>query len=60
LAKQVNAESISYTNDTITNAIVVAVEKDKFYFESERLIDKQSLKVELLKDLQHQKSFLKA
>lgn len=60
LAKQVNAESISYTDDNITNAVVVAVEKDKFYFESERLIDKQALKVELLKDLQHQQSFLQS
>ncbi|HEX8279157.1 MAG TPA: class I tRNA ligase family protein, partial [Segetibacter sp.] len=60
LAKQVNAESISYTNDTITDAVVVAVEKDKFYVESERLIDKQSLKDELLKDLQHQQSFLQS
>lgn len=60
LAKQVNAEIISYTDDTITNAVVVAVEKDKFYFESERLIDKQSLKVELLKDLQHQQNFLQS
>ncbi len=58
LAKQVNAASISYANNTVANAIVVAVEKDKFYIKSDRLIDKQTLKVELLKDLEHQKSFL--
>jgi valyl-tRNA synthetase len=58
LAKQVNAERIFYTNDTIADAIVVAAEKDKFYIESEKIIDKESLKAQLLKDLEHQKSFL--
>lgn len=58
LAKQVNAESIFYTNDTIADAIVVAAEKDKFYIETEKLIDKEFLKAQLLKDLVHQKSFL--
>ncbi|MEJ7677192.1 MAG: class I tRNA ligase family protein [Segetibacter sp.] len=58
LAKQVNAESISYATDTVANATVVAVEKDKFYIESERLVDKVSLQAELLKDLEHQKEFL--
>ena len=60
LAKQVNAESISYANDPVQNAVVVAVEKDKFYIASETLIDTESLKVELLKDLEHQKNFLQS
>ncbi len=60
LSKQVNAESISYATDTVANAITVAVEKDKFYIESERLIDKESLQAELLKDLAHQKNFLQS
>ena len=60
LSKQVNAESISYTNDAVAEAIVVAVEKDKFYFETEKLIDKESLKAELLKDLTHQQNFLQS
>jgi valyl-tRNA synthetase len=58
LAKQVNAESIHYTTDTIANATVVAVEKDKFYIESEKAVDTEALKIELLKDLEHQKGFL--
>ena len=58
LAKQLNAESIFYTADAVSNAIVVAVEKDKFYIESEKSIDKHSLQAELLKDLEHQKNFL--
>ena len=60
LAKQVNAESISYTNDTVSNTTVVAFEKDKFYVESEKTIDTGALKNELLKDLEHQKGFLQA
>lgn len=58
LAKQVNAESIDYTKDTVANAVVIAVEKNKFYLESEKQIDTESLKAELLKDLEHQKKFL--
>lgn len=58
LSKQVNAESISYTLESVANTIVVAVEKDKFYIESERQLDTASLKDDLLKDLEHQKNFL--
>lgn len=60
LAKQVNAESIFYTNDTIADAIVVAAEKDKFYIESKNPIDKEFLKAQLLKDLEHQRNFLQS
>jgi len=58
LSKQVNAASVSFTKDNIPNTIVMAIEKDKFYIESEREIDTVSLKEELLKDLAHQKGFL--
>ncbi|MEO6232123.1 MAG: valine--tRNA ligase [Ferruginibacter sp.] len=58
LSKQVNAESIHFTNDSVANTIVVAVEKDKFYIESEKQLDSATLKNDLLKDLQHQQSFL--
>jgi valyl-tRNA synthetase len=58
LSKQVNAENIHYTSDTVANTIVVAVEKDKFYIESERELDSTTLKADLLKDLEHQKGFL--
>ncbi len=58
LAKQVNAEAISYTNTAPANTIVVAVEKDKFYIESEQKIDAEALRQELQKDLEHQQQFL--
>lgn len=58
LIKQVNAASVSYTTVTIPNAIVVAVEKDKFFIETEKLLDNTMLKAELLKDLDHQQKFL--
>jgi valyl-tRNA synthetase len=58
LGKQVNAESISYVNDTVAGTTVVAIEKDKFYIESEKQVDAESLKSELLKDLEHQRGFL--
>jgi valyl-tRNA synthetase len=60
LSKQINAAIISYTNESIAHTIVVAVEKDKFYIGSERELDTSSLKDDLLKDLEHQKSFLQS
>ena len=60
LLKQVNAETISYVNETVPNATVVAIEKDKFYIESDRKADTAAIKAELLKDLEHQKGFLQS
>ena len=60
IRKQVNAESLSYTSENISNAIVVAVEKDKFFLEAEQQLDEAVLKAELLKDLQHQQGFLES
>ncbi|GAC1535542.1 MAG: valine--tRNA ligase [Sediminibacterium sp.] len=60
LAKQVNAASIQYTNDTVANTIVIAVEKDKFFIESDQQLDATTLKAVLLKDLEHQKKFLES
>lgn len=60
LKKQVNAESISYVNESLANATIVAVEKDKFYIESERKVDAEAIRTELLKDLEHQKGFLQS
>jgi valyl-tRNA synthetase len=60
LSKQVNAATIQYTNNTVANTIVVAVEKDKFYIESEKELDSTTLKADLLKDLEHQKGFLES
>ncbi len=58
LSKQINASNIHFSNDSVTNSIVVAVEKDKFYIESEKQLDSATLKEDLLKDLQHQQGFL--
>lgn len=60
LHKQINAASILFTTDIVANSIVVAVEKDKFFIESEKEIDTASLKEELLKDLAYQKGFLES
>jgi valyl-tRNA synthetase len=58
LSKQVNAETISYTDEAIAGTIVIAVEKDKFYLKTEKELDTSTLKNDLLKDLEHQKNFL--
>ena len=58
LSKQVNADELSFTKEAITNTIVLAVEKDKFYIKTDKQLDTASLKDDLLKDLEHQKGFL--
>jgi len=60
LTRQVNAESIAYTNEAIPDTIVVAVEKEKFYLDTGKVLDAGALKSDLLKDLEHQKGFLAA
>ena len=39
LAKQVNAEETMFTTEPIANSIVVAIEKDKFFIETEKVLD---------------------
>jgi valyl-tRNA synthetase len=58
LYKQINAESVSFTSDIITNSITVVVNKNKFYIETEKEYDPGSQKEQLLKDLEHLKGFL--
>ncbi len=58
LSKQVNAEEINYATENVVNTIVVAVERDKFFIETEKQHDKAALREELLKDLQYQNNFL--
>jgi valyl-tRNA synthetase len=60
LAKQVNAEQTSFTSEAIANSIVVAIEKDKFFIETEKVLDATTLKAELLKDLEYQTKFLQS
>lgn len=58
LAKQVNAQEIFYTKDTIANSITVVVQKDKFFIESTTPLDTASQKTQLQKDLDYLKGFL--
>lgn len=58
LARQVNAESISFTKEPVANSITVVVQKDKFYIKTENEIDTSSQKDQLLKDLGYLKGFL--
>ena len=58
LARQVNAESISYVTDAMQNSITLVIQKDKFYIQTEITIDKSSQKEQLQKDLEYQKGFL--
>ncbi|PZP42656.1 MAG: valine--tRNA ligase [Pseudopedobacter saltans] len=60
LAKQVNAELIDFQTDNISNAVIVAVEKDQFHMECTTAIDSNKIKEELLKDLEHQENFLQS
>lgn len=60
LLKQINAESIAYTDVPVANSIVVAVEKDTFFMETEKEIDPVTLKAELYKDLDYQRKFLES
>ena len=58
LAKQVNAESIEFASDTITNSITVVVQKDKFFIETKVELDTSAQKQQLQKDLDYLKGFL--
>ncbi|MBL0272334.1 MAG: valine--tRNA ligase [Chitinophagaceae bacterium] len=58
LMKQVNAESVSYTSDSVANSITVVVQKDKFFIETTTVLDTASQKEQLQKDLDYLKGFL--
>jgi valyl-tRNA synthetase len=58
LAKQINASAIHFVNDAVANTIIVAIESDKFYIESNKEIDVTALKETLFKDLEYQKGFI--
>ena len=57
LSKQVNA-AIAYTHHPIDNTLSVLVNKDKFFIETDQVIDASVQKEQLLKDLEYQKGFL--
>ena len=58
LSKQVNAESISFTDGTIENSLSVIVNKDKFFIETGREVNTGIQKEQLIKDLEYLKGFL--
>ncbi|HUS02639.1 MAG TPA: valine--tRNA ligase [Chitinophagaceae bacterium] len=58
LSKQVNAESISYTDNAIENSLSVLVNKDKFFIEADQVINSSVQKEQLQKDLEYLKGFL--
>lgn len=58
LMKQVNAESIVYTDAVVSNSITVVVQKDKFFIETTTVLDTTAQKEQLQKDLDYLKGFL--
>jgi valyl-tRNA synthetase len=58
LSKQVNAKSITYTKTPVADCITLVVQKDKFYLETEVVLDPAAQKEELLKELAYQQGFL--
>ena len=60
LNKQLNSKSIAFTKQPIPDTITVMVGPDKFFIETENVLDASSQKEQLLKDLEYHKGFLAA
>jgi len=58
LAKQVNAKSISFTNEIVAGTISCVIGKDKFYLKTEQPLNTGQQKDDLQKELDHLKGFL--
>jgi valyl-tRNA synthetase len=58
LSKQANAETISYVTNAVDNTIAVMIGKDKFYIETETIVDTTAQKEQMQKDLHYLKGFL--
>ncbi|HEY2727727.1 MAG TPA: class I tRNA ligase family protein, partial [Parafilimonas sp.] len=58
LLKQVNADALNLVTENVTGAIIVAVEKDKFFIKSNVTADTSAVKIDLEKDLAYQRNFL--
>jgi valyl-tRNA synthetase len=58
LAKQINAEAITYVNDAVAGTITTVSGKDKFYIETEQPLNVAGQKEDLEKELAHLKGFL--
>src|SRR5690606_26524396 len=58
LQRQVNAEQISYVNETVPGSISVVVDKVKLFIETDAKTDEGGQQEQLLKDLEYLKGFL--
>ncbi len=58
LIGQVNAESISFTDENIDNTIAVVTDTERFFIETDKVMDPAAQREELLKDLDYLKGFL--
>jgi valyl-tRNA synthetase len=58
LAKQINAEAITYVNNAVAGTITTVIGKDKFYIETEQPLNVAGQKEDLEKELAHLKGFL--
>ncbi|RFS20584.1 valine--tRNA ligase [Chitinophaga silvatica] len=58
LSKQVNAKAISYVQEPVAGCINLVIQKDKFYIETETVLDTTTQKTALQKDLDYLKGFL--
>ena len=58
LQRQVNAEEITYVNDTVPGSIPVVVEKVKLFIQTDAKTDEGGQQEQLLKDLEYLKGFL--
>lgn len=60
LAKAVNADAISFTNEAISNAITLVIEKDKFFIVTQAPVDTSAQKEQMEKELYYLKGFLQS
>ncbi|MGC4232060.1 MAG: valine--tRNA ligase [Niabella sp.] len=58
LRRQVNADSIAFTDHAVEKCINVLVQKDKFYIETKTVLDTSAQKEQLQKDLVYFEGFL--
>jgi valyl-tRNA synthetase len=58
LSKQVNAQSVDFVKEAVSNAVTIVVGTTKFFIETEKELDASSQKEQLMKDLEYQKGFL--
>ncbi len=60
LSKQINAESIEFTDNIPSDSLMVVVNQDKFYVNGGQQIDTGLQRQQMLKDLSYLKGFLKS